>query len=169
MPMFTSLLFFFIALALLPLALRNSGARELRRQGARDVERITIGAQICEATARDAFEVELDHSRESIALLDTLITQGWSNETPASTSENYDPIYIMGAYVGDVFVRAGNAEWRWENGEAFLYVSKWKRKISPFDLIQRKFRDPLHIHLNEETVMWLMPLTPLENDASTKY
>ena len=167
--MFTSLLFLFIALALLPLALRNSGARELRRQRAREMERITIGAQICEAAARDTFEVELDHSKESIGLLDAMITHGWSNGTNTSVGEDYDPVYIMGAYVGDVFVRAGNAEWRWENGEAFLYLSQWKRKISPFDLIQQKLRDPLHVNLNEEIAMWLMPLIPHENDASTKY
>jgi hypothetical protein len=160
MPIFTSLLFFFIALALLPLALRNSGMREIRRQHARETERMTIGAQICEAAARDAFEVELDHSAASIALLDELITRGWSYGTErirASAHEEYNPTFVMGAYVGDVFVRTGNSEWRWENGEPFIYFRNTKQKVSPFDLIERKLMEPNQIHLRNETALWPMP------------
>jgi hypothetical protein len=156
MPIFTSLLFFFIALALLPLALRNSGMREIRRQHARDTERMTIGAQICEAAARGAFEVELDHSVASVALLDALITRGWSDgmdRTHAPTYGEYNPAFVMGAYVGDAF------EWRWENGEPFIYFRNTKQKVSPFDLIERKLMEPNQIHLQDETALWLMPTT----------
>jgi hypothetical protein len=160
MPIFTSLLFFFIALALLPLILRNSGMREIRRQHTRDVERMNIGAHICEAAARDAFEVELDHTTASIALLDALIARGWSNGTDAthvSRHEAYDPAFVMGAYVGDVFVRTGRAEWQWKNSEPFIYFRNTKQKVSPFDLIARKLMEPNQIHLQGETALWLTP------------
>jgi hypothetical protein len=169
MPIFTSLLFFFIALALLPLALRNSGAKELRRLHARDTERMTIGAEICEAAARDAFEVELDHTTQSIALLDTLITRAWGdglNRTHASTHLEYNPAFVMSAYVGDVFVRAGNAEWRWESGEPFIYFRNAKQTVSPFDLIDRKIMEPDKIQLQDEISAWLIPATIQHENAN---
>jgi hypothetical protein len=171
MPLFTGLLFFFIALALLPLALRNSGARELRRQRARDVEQMTIGARICEIVARDAFGIELDHSMESITALDALITNGWA-DTAAGTNtwsnEEHDPTFVLGSYLGDIFIRHEHSEWQWEHDEAFLYFSNGKRTVSPFDLIQRKLREPLEVHLKEETTKWLIPLIPQHDDGNTK-
>ncbi len=169
MPIFTSLLFFFIALALLPLALRNSGMREIRRQQARNMERMNIGAQICEAAARDAFEVELDHTTQSIAPLDTLITRGWGggmDRTHASTHLEYNHAFVMSAYVGDVFVRAGNAEWRWENGEPFIYFRNAKQTVSPFDLIDRKIMEPNKIQLQDEISQWLSPANIQHENAN---
>ncbi len=174
MPIFTSLLFFFIALALLPLALRNSGARELRRQRARDVERMAIAARICESAARGAFDVELDHSTESIERLDALITNQWSNreETAAGTqetsTEQFDSPFILSAYVGDVFVRSGDAEWRWAQNETFLYFRNSKRSVSPFELLERKLAHPEHLHLEEETSLWLNPIISQDSDAATQ-
>ena len=172
MPLYTSLLLIFIALALLPLAIRNSNARSTRRERARDAERVSIGAKICEAAARDGFDVELHHSVESIAQLDAMISTGWNhvtigtdetNGTNASTSDKFDFVFIFASYLGDVFVRHENAEWRWEKGEAFIYLRKVKRNASPFDLITRKLNDPNQIHLQDETVNWL---TPSPNDET---
>src|SRR5580658_160014 len=87
MPIFTSLLLLFAALALLPLALRSNGIARERRRHTRDEERMATGALICEAAARDAFGVELDHSVESIAMLDALISQGWPENTANSDGE----------------------------------------------------------------------------------
>jgi hypothetical protein len=166
MSIFTSLLFFFTALALLPLALRNNSACEGRRQKKRDTERMTIGAQICEAAARDAFEAELDHSIGSISPLDSLITLGWSNKTDvtnASMRGGYDPTFAMGTYVGDLFVRVGNAEWIFEDGTAFMYVRASKQKFFPFDLIQRKLWEPDRVNLQEEMALWLNLATRQED------
>lgn len=130
---------------------------------------MTIGADICEAAARDAFGVELDHSMESIALLNSLIINGWGvgtnpiSGTNEPSTERFDPTFIFGAYLGEVFVRTGIAEWRWENSEAFLYFRNSKRKNFPFDLIERKLREPNQIDLAEETALWLTSTIPLDN------
>ncbi len=172
MPIFTSLLFFFIALALLPLALRNSSMRQERRRRKQNKERMNIGARICEAAARDAFGLELDHSPESIASLDSLITHGWGDGTVGTagtndlSAERDDPTFVLGAYVGNVFVRNGKAEWQFEDGKALLYFPKWKRKVSLFDLIQQKLREPDRIHLEEETDHWQISEMPQNDDAN---
>jgi hypothetical protein len=159
MPLYTSLLLFFIALGLLPLAIRNSSARSARRERARDAERMAIGARICEAAARDAFGIELDHAVESIAELDALITTGWGNgaigteerqQTNGFGSEKYDLAFILASYLGDAFVRQGNAEWRWEKGEACIYFKKEKRISYPSILIEHKLHNPNQIHLQDE-------------------
>jgi hypothetical protein len=170
MPLYTSLLFFFIALALLPLAIRNSNARSTRRERTRDVEHMAIGAKICEAAARDAFGIELDHSVESIAQLDALISTGWGDATTgtkgtnASKADEFDLAYIFASYLGNVFVRHENAEWRWDHGTAFIYFRTLNQNAFPFDFIARKLKDPDRIHLQDETANWLTPL-PKDNTS----
>ena len=168
--MVTGLLFFFIVLALVPLALRNSGARELRRQRTREIERMTIGAHICEATARDAFGVELDHSTDSIPMLDALITKGWSDGTGTTydlPTDNYEPTFVLGSYLGNVFTHHEKAEWQWENAEPFLYFRNLKQRNSPFELIERKLSNPTEVNLEQETALWLHPNPPQDSDANT--
>lgn len=162
MPLFTSLLFFFIALALVPLAMRNSALREARRKKARDEQRIEIGTRICEAAARDAFGIELDHSLASIDTLDDLITQGWMDGTSQPNDEH--PLsFVMGSYLGDIYVQNRKAEWKHDDEEAILYFPEFKRRISPFELIRKKLNDPAYVHLDEETARWQAP--PEMNDA----
>ena len=165
MPLYTSLLFFFIALALLPLAIRNSNASCARRERARDVERMVIGAKICESAAKDAFGIELDHSVKSIAQLDAMITNGWSddaigpdetNRTKTLESESYDLNFIFASYLGDTFVRHGDAVWQWEKGEACIYFKKEKHISNPFILIAHKLQNPKQIHLQDEIANWII-------------
>jgi hypothetical protein len=164
MPLYTSLLLFFIALALLPLAIRNSNVRNTRRERVRDVERMTIGAKICEAAARDAFDIELDHSIESIVQLDAMITNGWGNDAIGTDetnqikifeSESYDLNFIFASYLGDTFVRHEHAVWQWEKGEACIYFKKEKHISYPFILIAHKLQNPKQIHLQDEIANWI--------------
>ena len=155
MPIFTSLLFFFLALALWPLATRNSGRRELRRRQAQAQDRFETAAQICEAAARDAFHITLDHSLRSIDQLDEMIDNGWSNVE--SQHLQNDTSFVMGAYLGDVFVRNQLAEWTASSQNMprpFLYFPLSKKTVSPFDIIEQKLNGPSSIHLPSETARW---------------
>ena len=131
---------------------------------------MTIAAHICEAAARDAFGIELDHSTESIPLLDALITKGWSDVTDITNGlsvDNYEPTFVLGSYLGNVFTHHENVEWRWESGEAFLYFRNLRQRNSPFELIERKRMNPTHVNLEKETELWLHPNPPQDNDANT--
>jgi hypothetical protein len=168
MPLFTSLLLFTISVALLLLALRTSRAGEARRHRLHEEERMTISAKICEAAARDAFGVELDHSMESIILLDSLITNGWSKE-PISAEDltKGNTPFIFAAYLGDVFVHHAKAQWQWNNDEGFLYFQNLKRTALPFELIKQKLNEPSGVDLAKETSLWLNPLAQNNSDRDS--
>src|SRR5947209_3233335 len=68
-------------------------------------ERMSLAAKICEASARSAFNVELDHSLESLSVLDQTI----SNDFAAAISD--DSVYVLGAYLGDVILRELGGRW----------------------------------------------------------
>ena len=159
MPLFTSLLFFFIALAFLPLVLRSRARSELRRQAELD-NRMTLGASICIAAAREAFGVELDRSLASIAALDALITQGWNDSHPeleAPKEKPNDLTFVFAAYLGDTVIKHTHARWRIENGQAVLLFREANVSASPMDLIERKLRDPQNVHIEEEIAQWGNP------------
>jgi hypothetical protein len=172
MPIFTSLLLIFVALALLPLALRSNGVARERREHARDEERFSTGALICEAAARDAFGVELDHSIESIAKLDELISQGWSQQAANPNEEIPDELsFTLASYLGDVFVRNAGARWRHSNDGWSLSFPKLEIVADPFNLIERKLRDTEHVHLHDDAALLLQELErlrhPPENSQRT--
>lgn len=126
-----------------------------------------IGAQICEAAGMDTFGIKLDHSIESIAQLDLLITKGWGNKSISVTSPMKDSnnlIFVFAAYLGDVFVQHKNASWQLESEHAVLYFRNLKRMAYPFELITQKMREPSEIDLVEETSNWLKP--PIQEDGN---
>ena len=171
MPLFTSLLLFFIALALISFTLRNTSARQARQRKDQNERRMAIGAQICEASARDAFGVELDHSVESIVLLDSVIIRGWGDTPDIPDKRMTDSgtlDFIFSAYLGDVFVRNEKAVWQWQNNEAFLYFQNLRRTAMPFELIKRKLSDPNQVNLANETALWLNSLTPNDGDGISR-
>ncbi len=129
---------------------------------------MAVGSQICEAAARDAFHVELDHSRSSIAALDALMEDGWGNGNVGSDDrleEANDLTFVLAAYLGEVFVRDGTASWQSEKGASVLYFRNLKRVAWPFELIEQKLREPREISLVKETGNWLMPATTHTEDA----
>src|ERR1035437_8953806 len=64
-------------------------------------DQMELASRICEAAARDAFAIELDHSLESLTTLDELIERGFASarELPDDT------LLVLGAYLGQVLVR----------------------------------------------------------------
>jgi hypothetical protein len=170
MPIFTGLLLIFVILAILPVALRNNNARESRRQKVWNERKMIIGAQICEAGAMDAFGIELDHSVESIAQLDLLITNGWAHDPtsmPPQVKDLSTLTFVFASYLGDVLVQHKNASWQLENEQAILYFRNLKRMAYPFELITQKLREPGEIDLVEETSNWLKPAIHQESNGIT--
>lgn len=170
MPIFTSLLFFFIAVAFLPLAFRSSRARTALRQQAELDDRMALGASICIAAARDAFGIELDRSFDSIQMLDLLISQGWSDapvDPVESGGKPTDLTFVLASYLGTVAAEHTGARWRIENGQTALFYQEQNMSAFPFDLIERKLNDPERVHLWEEIERWGKPtenVTDMEQD-----
>jgi hypothetical protein len=169
MPLFTSLLLFFVALAMLPLALHNGNTRKRFGQRAGNIERMSIGAQICEAAMRDIWGANLDRSVGSIVLLNALISENWVDRDMVGTNRSslmgYDAIFVLGSYLGNIFIHPEHAEWRSENGETFIYFRNLKRHVSPFRLIERKLQEPNRVVLQEETAHWLNQAAPQDDYA----
>jgi hypothetical protein len=170
MPVFTSLLFFFIALAFLPLALRNSRARSALRQQTELDDRMALGSSICIAAARDAFGVELDRSLGSIPALDALISQGWNEASLEETESDGKPsdlTFVFASYLGTTVSKHTGARWRIENGKTVLFFQEQNVSAFPFDLIERKLRDPERVHLGEEIERWGKPPEVANADEET--
>ena len=166
MPIFTSLLLLFAALALMSLALRSTGLARERRQHSLDEAKMATGALICEAAARDAFGVELDHSIESIAKLDALISEGWSAQTADPiTDASGEQSFVLSSYLGDVFVRHSGARWRADDTGWSLGFPKLNLIAEPFDLIARKLSDIENVSLQHESDLLLNELNRLRNPA----
>ncbi len=141
-----ALLVFLLLLVAVRPAIWNS-IRTTRR-----VEReMDIAARICEAAARDAFGIELDHSLSSLALLDQMILQEWvlpGSTTGMATATRRG----FAAYFGDVFVRSYSARWSIigaSTEEPRLEFPKCRVIVDPFALLQYKLQDPESVHLAE--------------------
>lgn len=173
MPIFTSLLFFFLALALLPLAFRGSRVRQSQRELSALEERMALGASICIAAARQAFRVDLDQSIESLGVLDSLITSGWSS-IPRSESLNVsdagsdskEVTFVLAGYLGTAFVQNRAAIWRVENGKPALYFRSVKESEYPLELIELKLKEPAQVSLVHETERWGLPPEPLASNGN---
>ena len=164
MPIFTSLLFLFLALALWPIVSRSNARRELERRRNEAEQRLETAARICEAAARDAFHISLDHSIASIDWLDEMIDKGWMEPNNAQGSTTDSP-FAIGAYLGDVFVRHHLAVWNWESGKTLLFFALSKRTVSPFELIEQKLREPFSVNLSAESARWQSPEIPEPDNA----
>jgi len=106
-----------------------------------------LGAQICEASARDAFHIELDQSLTSLVWLDDLIAQAGWNEREAMPQKAR---FTITAYLGEVFVRGHNA--RWTAGARpselpFLEFPASRVIANLSEMIDRKLRDMSSVSL----------------------
>ena len=156
MPILTSILLVLTGLALISLALRSRPKERTRRRDDYSERRLELGARICEAAAKDAFGVDLDHTDESLTKLDELIADGWTGaDTIASSAESQrDPLYVFASYVGDILVRHHQAEWRLSiisSGTPWpsLYFKAADLTASPFEMVERKLHDPEHFKITE--------------------
>ncbi len=125
---------------------------------------MSLGASICIAAEREAFQVELNRSVESISSLDTLIIHGWSSllspESPNNSAFHGEPkelIFVLSAYLGTIFVLHRAAEWRFENGKPALFFRSIDQSEYPFELAELKLRDPERVNLSQETARWGFP------------
>ena len=112
-------------------------------------EQMELASRICEAAARDAFDIELDYSLESLAKLDELIEGGF-----ASVPEVHeDTRLVLGAYLGQVLVHCCGAKWRaadQEHARATLVFPPSIQSISPFEMVERKLCAPLETSISAE-------------------
>lgn len=67
-------------------------------------------ADLCVQSARDVSGVVLDYSVESLELLDDII-EGF-REDGVTANQVAETLFTFGCYVGEVFVRNCNGEWR---------------------------------------------------------
>jgi hypothetical protein len=150
MPILTSILLVLTGLALISLTLRSRPKERAERRSDYSERKLELGAQICEAAARDAFGVDLDHTDASLSALDQLITEGWTNPVTV-TDDQQDTLYVFGAYIGDVLVRHHQAEWHTDAKSTMpcLYFNAVDFIASPFEIIERKLQDPEHFRITE--------------------
>ena len=142
----TPLLYSLFALFLLLAAFNSKFFAQIRYT--RLIERrMDIAARMCEAAARDSFQIELDHTMESLTAFDQLLDTGWSSTRPMTE----DTRYVIAAYFGDLFVRECGARWsapRSGNGEPMLEFPKSRVKADPFAIIEYKVQLPDAVKLS---------------------
>ncbi len=112
-------------------------------------EQMGLASRICIAAAADAFDVELDHSLDSLAKLDELIEQGFAGVLEVTD----DTVYVLAAYFGQVLVHTCGAEWQAANGQdakPTLKIGSILESISPFGMIERKLLAPQDTNLAAE-------------------
>lgn len=128
-------------------------------------EQMDLASRICEAAARDAFDVELDHSLDSLAKLDELIEQGFAGVLEVTD----DTVYVLAAYFGQVLVHACGAEWQpasVQNSKPTLRIQSSQESVSPFEIIERKLRTPQDTKLAAEARELMTKIEPLHGNAN---
>jgi hypothetical protein len=127
---------------------------------------MTIAADVARASARQIFGVELDLTDKSIAALDNMITEGWTEpmqrrdlsavETPVSeeTDEEReldinDSFYVLAGYLGTVLAYNHNGAWKSDDEHPlpYVYFKKYDYAVSPFNVIRKKLLAPQHFDL----------------------
>jgi hypothetical protein len=126
---------------------------------------MTIAADVARASARQIFGIELDLSDKSIASLDKLIAQGWTEpmqegELTASqevTEEGEeerevdinDSFYVLAGYLGTVLAYNHNGAWKTDDEHQlpYVYFKKYDYAVSPFNVIRKKLLAPQHFDL----------------------
>ena len=101
-------------------------------------ERMSLAAKICIASARSAFNVELDRSLESLVTLDEIITKDFADEI------NDDSVYVLGAYLGDVILNERGGHWsRLNLQEKYPKLTLASGEVfDPFDIVTAKMHFP---------------------------
>ncbi|HWF43786.1 MAG TPA: hypothetical protein VG537_04000, partial [Candidatus Kapabacteria bacterium] len=191
MPILTSILLVLTGLALISLALRARPAKRERRRSDYSERKLELAAQICEASARDAFDVELDHTDASLVTLDAMIAEEWRESSDNNTNEKLlDELYVLGAYVGDVLVRHHSAEWHMkaaslDKGSGFvrkdqpllpeiaswpcLYFNDANLIASPFEMVEHKLREPKTFRIMEAVERLLAEVERKKNVRATTW
>ena len=158
MPILTSTLLILTGLALITLALRSRRKKRTVRRGDYSEYKLELGARICEAAARNAFGVDLDHTDASLRKLDELIAAGWADTSTHDSTAQRDILYVIAAYIGDVLIRHHHAEWRLDRIQhsssietqvmslnptlPYLYFNNTAIMASPFEIAEHKLREP---------------------------
>lgn len=126
-------------------------------------ERMSLAAKICQAAARSAFSVELDHSLESLSSLDGIIDSDFAS----SPQINDDSIHVIGAYLGDVFLREIGGRWSRLDASAtypkILLASG--EEFDPFEVVSAKLHFP-EISLEQEVRRRLESQASAEENAT---
>lgn len=128
-------------------------------------QQMGLASSICEAAARDAFDVELDHSLDSLAKLDELIEQGFTGVLEVTD----DTVYVLAAYYGQVLVHACGAEWQSANGQdakPTLKIGSTLESISPFEMIERKLHAPQDTNLAAEARELMTKIESVNGNAN---
>ncbi|MDP4199313.1 MAG: hypothetical protein Q8922_10615 [Bacteroidota bacterium] len=133
------------------------------RRGTPTADRMDLAARICEASARDAFSIELDYSIESLPLLDNLIERGFASGSGATD----DTKLVLAAYVGQVFVRAGKAIWQEarDDSNPRLLMRDNQEVVSPFEIINQKLQAPESINVAATVRGLISTMESSKNDA----
>lgn len=127
---------------------------------------MTIAADVARASARQVFGVELDLSDKSIAVLDKLIADGWTEPmlhrelatTEAPLAEDNveeheidinDSFYVLAGYLGTVLAYNHNGAWKSDDEHPlpYVYFRKYDYAVSPFNVIRKKLLAPQHFDL----------------------
>jgi hypothetical protein len=123
---------------------------------------MTIAADVARASARQIFGIELDFSDKSIASLDKLIAQGWTEPmqqrelTAIDTGGDddrevdiNDSFYVLAGYLGTVLAYNHNGAWKTDDEHQlpYIYFKKYDYAVSPFNVIRKKLLAPQHFDL----------------------
>jgi hypothetical protein len=190
MPILTSILLVLTGLALISLALRSRPNKRERRRSDYSDRKLERAAQICEASARDAFEVELDHTDASLATLDAMISEEWEASDNSTNEKLRGELYILGAYVGDVLVRHHSAEWQSKAASLntgpgvgqkdptllpeiaswpCIYFNDANLIASPFEMIEHKLREPKTFRITEAVERLIAEVERRKNVRATTW
>lgn len=126
---------------------------------------MTIAADVARASARQVFGIELDLTDKSIASLDRLISQGWTepmqrqeltaHDAAVSDSEHEkeidinDSFYVLAGYFGTVLAYNHQGAWKTDDEHPlpYVYFRKYDYAVSPFNVIRKKLLAPQHFDL----------------------
>ena len=113
--------------------------------------RMSTAAQICEAAMRDAFNIELDGSLDSLVQVDACIDHGLASDTPGMASPE-ETILVIAAYWGQVLVHPCSAHWVASPSAIGGYMLSMPSHslLSPFELVAKKLCAPWEVSLYDQ-------------------
>ena len=168
----TSLLLFLTGFALLIVAIRARPKARLKRLEDWEEYKMELGARVCRAAARNAFRVDLDHSDQSLPVLDEIMTTGWGHDAAHKDLASKDSVFTMASYLGDVLRRHHGAEWQLERTKhklPYLYFKTSDLAASPFDIIEKKLEAPNTFSLAGATQRLLLEVEKRKHIRATTW
>jgi len=126
-------------------SVRTSGANPRITKGLAEhlQEELLVLERIAIAAARESSGKVLDHSDQSIKVVEDLIYLD-SNFSSLSQEDRSQQVLALGSYVGEVLVRTLDGQWRIEELSHPLPFIVFPNGIraSPFDLVSSQFASP---------------------------